>query len=181
MKSPICIDSAASSVGNGLVATFFPRMVRKAATAIGLLCLLFASTGGIQAASDGYQCRPTPPDSLGPFYKPGAPQRQSVGNGYWLRGFVRSAQSCLPIPGARIELWMAGPDGDYTDDFRATVLAEQDGAYRFQSHYPKDYFGRPPHIHIRVSAEGFQPLITQHYPPPGAEKGDFDLVLLPQP
>ena len=76
---------------------------------------------------------------------------------------------------------MAGPDGEYEDAFRATVYSKTDGAYRFQSHFPKDYFGRPPHIHIRVSADGFQTLATQHYPSPGDEQGDFDLVLLPLP
>ena len=76
---------------------------------------------------------------------------------------------------------MAGPDGEYTDAFRATVYSKTDGAYRFQSHFPMDYFGRPPHIHVRVSVEGFQTLVTQHYPTQGTEQGDFDLVLLPLP
>jgi protocatechuate 3,4-dioxygenase beta subunit len=74
---------------------------------------------------------------------------------------------------------MTGPDGKYADAFRATVYSKTDGAYRFQSHHPTDYFGRPPHIHIRVSADGFQTLVTQHYPSPDAEQGDLDLVLLP--
>ena len=146
-----------------------------------LLVILAASAGGCRAESGTIQCRPTPPDSLGPFYKPGAPQRQSVGSGYRLEGVVRSAKTCLPIPGARVELWMAGPDGEYDDAFRATVYAQTDGGYRFESHYPKDYYGRPPHIHVRVSADGFETLITQHYPLPEARQGDFDLVLQPQP
>ena len=76
---------------------------------------------------------------------------------------------------------MAGPDGEYTDAYRATVYSKTDGMYQFQSHFPKDYFGRPPHIHIRVSADGFQTLVTQHYPSQGDEQGDFDLVILPLP
>jgi protocatechuate 3,4-dioxygenase beta subunit len=76
---------------------------------------------------------------------------------------------------------MAGPGGEYDDAFRATVFSKTDGAYRFQSHFPTDYVGRPPHIHIRVSADGFQTLVTQHYPSPGDEQGDFDLVLRPLP
>ena len=132
-------------------------------------------------ASSETECRPTPPDSLGPFYKPDAPERESVGSGYWMQGVVRAASSCVPISGARVELWMTGPDGEYDDAFRATVYSKTDGAYRFQSHHPKDYFGRPPHIHIRVSADGFQTLVTQHYPSPGDEQEDFDLVLRPLP
>jgi protocatechuate 3,4-dioxygenase beta subunit len=125
------------------------------------------------------QCNPTRPDSLGPFYKPDAPQRISVGSGYRLDGVVRSAATCSPIPGARIELWLAGPDGDYDDDYRATVYASDKGEYRFESHNPPAYYGRPPHIHIRVSAAGFKTLATQHYPSAGSHQGNFNLVLLP--
>ena len=157
-----------------------PRLVRLALP-IAMCCILAILPGNSSLAADQIQCRPTPPDSLGPFYEPDAPERESVGSGYWLNGVVRSASNCLPIPGARIELWMAGPDGDYDDAFRATVYSRKDGAYRFQSHDPKPYFGRPPHIHIRVSADGHQTLITQHYPLPNSAEGDFDLVLKTQP
>ena len=125
------------------------------------------------------QCKPTRPDSLGPFYKPDAPQRVSVGSGYRLDGVVRSAATCNPIAGARIELWLAGPNGAYDDDYRATVYASDKGEYRFESHNPPAYYGRPPHIHIRVSAAGFEILATQHYPSVGSHQGNFDLVLLP--
>lgn len=151
------------------------------------ICVLFVIGGfgpppaSSRAEAGEKRCRPTPPDSLGPFYKPGAPQREKVGSGYRLGGVVRSAETCLPIPGARIEFWMAGPDGEYDDAYRATVYARENGGYRFQSHYPPGYYGRPPHIHVRVAAEGFETLTTQHYPSPGAVQADFDFVLQPQP
>ena len=125
-------------------------------------------------------CAPTPPDALGPFYKPKAPLRESVGSGYELSGVVLSTKNCTPIPHARIELWMAGPDGDYKDDYRATVIPDAAGNYYFESHLPLSYFSRPPHIHVRVSAEGFKTLITQHYPASGSKKGRLDLVLIPE-
>ena len=40
--------------------------------------------------------------------------------------------------------------------------------------------GRPSHIHIRVSAEGYRTLVTQHYPQKGIAEGHFDLVLIPE-
>jgi len=132
-------------------------------------------------AASPQTCQPTPPDAEGPFYKAGAPQRDGVGKGYVLQGVVRSAADCAPIPGARIEFWMAGPDGNYTDDYRATELVGDDGAYRFESHFPPPYSGRPPHIHLRVSAKGYQTLITQHYPKKGESVASFDIVLVPQP
>lgn len=126
-------------------------------------------------------CAPTPSDALGPFYKPGAPVRDRVGQGHMLRGVVRSSADCSPIPGAQIEFWLAGPDGRYGDDYRATVFAGPDGTYRFESHFPPAYSGRPPHIHIRVTAPGYQTLVTQYYPRPGQTEGTMDLVLIPVP
>jgi protocatechuate 3,4-dioxygenase beta subunit len=42
------------------------------------------------------------------------------------------------------------------------------------------YAGRPPHIHIRVTAAGHRTLVTQHYPAAGQATATFDLVLRPQ-
>jgi protocatechuate 3,4-dioxygenase beta subunit len=123
-------------------------------------------------------CTPTPPDAMGPFYKPNAPLRDSVGKGYELNGRVMSSMDCSPIPQAQIELWMAGPEGDYKDDYRATVISDESGQYRFESHLPPSYLSRPPHIHMRVTADGFKTLITQHYPEAGSKKGELDLVLI---
>ena len=132
-----------------------------------------------QSNKNSIGCTPTPPDALGPFYKPNAPIRNSVGKGYELRGRVMSSRDCSPIPQARIELWMAGPDGNYKDDYRATVISDESGKYRFASHFPPAYSGRPPHIHVRVTADGFKTLITQHYPEAASTKGELDLVLIP--
>jgi protocatechuate 3,4-dioxygenase beta subunit len=132
-------------------------------------------------ASSAYAgtCAPTESDQLGPFYKAGAPIRSVVGKGYVLRGVVRSSRDCAVIAGARIELWLAGPDGEYDDDHRATIIADPKGAYRFECNEPPPYFGRPPHIHLRVSVAGFQTLVTQHYPEKGVREADFDIVLVP--
>lgn len=127
----------------------------------------------------GIGCIPTQPDSLGPFYKPNAPLRSSVGRGYLLSGVVLSSKNCLPIPKARIELWMAGPGGEYKDDYRAVVIANASGEYRFESHFPPTYSRYSPHIHMRVTAPGLKTLVTRHYPEYRSKKGEFDLVLIP--
>ncbi len=131
----------------------------------------------VQAAET--TCQPTPADGLGPFYEPNAPVRSSVGKGYILTGVVKSAEDCSPIAGARIEFWLTGPNGKYDDDHRATVLSDESGTYRFESNFPPAYFGRPSHIHIRVSAGGYRTLVTQHYPVKGREEGAFNLVIIP--
>jgi protocatechuate 3,4-dioxygenase beta subunit len=123
-------------------------------------------------------CNPTQPDMLGPFYEPGAPVRTRVGSGYELSGTVLAAEECKPIPKARIEFWLANPRGDYDDAHRATVFAGERGRYRFESNVPVSYGGRPPHIHVRVTAPGYEELVTQHYPERGQRKANFDLVLV---
>ena len=118
---------------------------------------------------------------MGPFYRPDAAHRTSVGTGYLLFGTVKSANDCRPIPGATLELWMTGPDGRYGDAWRATLLSSGNGTYHFVSHVPTDFGKRRAHIHIRVTADGFTPLVTQHYATKGTGEALFDLVLIPLP
>jgi len=136
-------------------------------------------TAESHAAAGGYaDCKPTQPDMLGPFYEPGAPVRTSVGSGYVLSGAVLGAEECEPIPKARIEFWLANPRGEYDDAHRATVFAGHRGAFRFESNVPVSYGGRPPHIHVRVRARGYEELVTQHYPERDQRKANFDLILV---
>jgi len=102
-----------------------------------------------------------------------------VGKGYLLQGTIRSSANCSPVPSAIVELWLAGPNGEYDDAHRATVVADASGAYRFESNIPTPYYGRPAHIHLRVSAPDFATLVTQHYPVVGRNDARFDVVLIP--
>lgn len=149
-----------------------------------LFCLGLAGVwlliNGAPAAAAEFPCTPTAPDSLGPFYKPDAPRRSAVGHGYRLTGTVKSASDCAPVPGATIELWLTNPEGQYDDRHRATVVSDESGGYRFESNPPQDYGFRPPHIHMRITAGGFAPLVTQHYPEAGRSEATFDIVLIPQ-
>ncbi|WP_347274155.1 intradiol ring-cleavage dioxygenase [Candidatus Kuenenia sp.] len=130
--------------------------------------------------TDTDPCEPTPPDALGPFYAPNAPERTSVGKGHILSGVARSSTDCSPLIGARIEFWLAGPDRKYDDDHRATILSDKDGAYKFESNFPPPYRGRPSHIHIKITAKGYRTLVIQYYPTKGQAEGKFDLVLIPE-
>lgn len=133
----------------------------------------------LSVAGQPYACTPTVEDEMGPFYKPGAPYRHSVGTGYLLFGTVKSAEDCSPIPAATVELWMTGPEGRYGDEWWATLFSAKNGTYYFTSHAPTEFGSRRPHIHIRVTAEGFKPMVTQHYPVKDAGEGQFDLILIP--
>lgn len=140
-------------------------------------CLLLTAFSSPARAAE---CKPTEPDMLGPFYKHNAPIRSSVGKGYVLQGTVRSSKDCSAVSKSMIEFWLAGPEGRYDDAHRATLIADASGVFRFESNVPRSYDGRPPHIHIRVSANGFKTLVTQHYPEAGKTGAIFDLVLVPE-
>jgi protocatechuate 3,4-dioxygenase beta subunit len=133
--------------------------------------------GSVERSVGATSCVPTRADALGPFYEPNAPVRSKVGSGYILSGRVLAARTCRPVARARIEFWLANPEGVYDDVHRATVIAGRDGRYRFESNRPVPYAGRPPHIHIRLSARGFRTLVTQHYPRQGRATAVFNLVL----
>lgn len=155
-------------------------MVRRrllSAAAVAAAVLILAGTGTGVAAS---RCPPTPPDELGPFYRPGAPLRVKIGSGYVLSGTVRSAGSCQPLPGARVEFWQVNRAGVYDDPHRAAVITDKAGRYRLETEFPPPYVGRPSHIHIRVSVPGSRELVTQHYPKKGEQGATFDLVLEPE-
>lgn len=134
-----------------------------------------------QLNTEQFQCQPTQEDEMGPFYRSGAPLRSTIGTGYLLTGTVKSAVDCSAIPSVLIELWQAASDGQYDDAHRAAIITGPEGTYQFETDFPAPYFSRPPHIHIRVSAEGFQTLVTQHYLKRGDKQATFDLILVPKP
>ncbi len=125
-------------------------------------------------------CRPTAPDSEGPFYTTNAPERSSIGRGLVMTGVVRAVGSCAAIPRARIEWWQANSQGQYDDAHRASQAADAEGKFRFETNFPGRYPGRPPHLHVKVSAPGHRTLTTQLYPKPGQTEIPFDFVLRPQ-
>ena len=131
-----------------------------------------------QVSAGETACVPSAPDSLGPFYTPNAPERASTGRGLVVAGTVRSASGCGPLPGARIEWWSVNPRGSYDDDHRATQRADAEGRYRYETGFPVRYFGRPPHVHVRVTAHGHRSLVTQLYPTPGQTTLTADFVLI---
>jgi len=123
-------------------------------------------------------CRPTRPDAEGPFYTPNAPERERTGRGLVVSGAVRSAAGCAALPGARLEWWSANPTGEYDDAHRATQRADGEGRYRYETDFPGRYPGRPPHLHVRVTAPGHRALVTQLYPRPGPSALEIDFVLV---
>jgi protocatechuate 3,4-dioxygenase beta subunit len=150
--------------------------MRRRILLVGLGGLLF---GPRKAHGSTPACRPTAPDMLGPFYVAGAPERSKTGDGLTVQGLVRSTRDCKSVAGAKIEWWSANGRGQYDDDHRATQVSDREGRYRYVTDPPGKYPGRPPHLHIKVTAPGHEPLVTQIYPKPSENSISFDFVLPP--
>jgi protocatechuate 3,4-dioxygenase beta subunit len=149
------------------------------ALASSVLAAVLVAGAPVGAAAQA-ACPPTRPDMLGPFYTPNAPEREATGRGLVVAGTVRSTAGCRPLPGARVEWWSADGRGEYRDDLRATQRADAEGRYRYETVPPGRYPGRPPHLHVRVSAPGHKVLVTQLYPRDGERSLAADFVLVPE-
>lgn len=121
---------------------------------------------------------PTPQDMEGPFYKAGAPARQSLAEPgskaprLLLAGRVLSGQ-CKPVANAKLEFWQADDKGEYDNAgyrYRGFVVTDAEGRYRLETHQPPAYMGRPRHIHVKVQPPGGPVLTTQLYFP-GESRG----------
>ena len=129
--------------------------------------------------------RPTRSQAEGPYY-PVSPIPQNNDLVHFGGGVARGERLALggalldeggePVAGAVIEIWQcdagatyrhpAAPGTEGVDahfaGFGATTTAA-DGRYRFDTILPVPYAGRPPHIHLKVRAQGRTLLISQLY------------------
>lgn len=124
-------------------------------------------------------CSPTPEDGFGPFTRVEPPLRSKIGTGHVLSGVVLSALDCRPIRGAHAQFWQADRRGRYRESGSGTVVTDRAGRFRFEGPFPPSYEGRPPHIHIRVLAEGHVPLLTRYVARKGVRSAKIRLVLRP--
>jgi len=120
----------------------------------------------------------TTSDILGPFYRPGSPMRSnlipagSTGDVMHLRGVIYKEDGKTPLSNVLIEAWQCDEHEHYdnaSDDylFRGAMRTGKDGKYAFKTIVPVPYKDgnewRPAHIHMRISSNDHQDLITQIY------------------
>jgi len=125
---------------------------------------------------------PTTTDILGPFYRPGAPIKSNLiptgskGTPLNLAGTIFQNDGKTPLTNALVEIWhcdeMAHYDNTSEDYiFRGAAKTGKNGKYDFKTIVPVPYQAnpndefswRPAHIHMRVSSDSQQDLITQIY------------------
>jgi protocatechuate 3,4-dioxygenase beta subunit len=148
--------------------------------------LLTAIVGTLAAAAAGpatpesTACRPTLSQGGGPFETNNAPapRRARIGSGHVLTGRILRYPGCAPVKGAVVEFWQASGTGVYTRQGHGSVVTGSTGAFRFEGPVPPGEFGRPPHIHIRVSAAGFEEFVTTYLLARGERQGRIAIVLV---
>lgn len=145
------------------------------------LCAVAVSTSGfIRFDGKSYvgDCETTT-DILGPFYRPDSPVRNSLvvngapGSLIELSGVIKHKDCTTRCNNAKVELWHCSSEGVYdnTSDqflYRGTTFSDDKGRYLFNTILPVPYdVGggtiRPAHFHIMITAQGYQPLVTQLY------------------
>jgi hypothetical protein len=112
-----------------------------------------AAVGSATPASTA--CRPTLSQGGGPFEMNNtpAPRRARIGSGHVLSGKILRYPGCAPITG-------------------------RTGVFRFEGPVPPGEFGRPPHIHVRVTAAGYEEFVTTFFVPRGERFGRLTIVLV---
>jgi protocatechuate 3,4-dioxygenase beta subunit len=118
--------------------------------------------------------KPTPPNTLGPFYKRLTPLNSvlrlpgDTGMPLTLSGQVFDTRGDI-VPDATIEIWQTNHQGYYDLDsyrYRGKVQVDRSAAYSFESVIPGHYPDKSrvcQHVHYVVSAPGHKTLVTQLY------------------
>lgn len=164
--------------------------------------LVFGTALGVVSSPVAYASQtsrlpPTPGDVEGPFYPVDIPDDSdndllrivgrdalAKGRATYLHGRVMDRDG-QRIDRARVEIWQCDADGVYHHpgdpgtpdaDFQGfgAMVTDREGAYHFRTLRPVPYDGRTPHIHFRVTADGFDRLTTQLYVAEEAERNRRD-------
>jgi protocatechuate 3,4-dioxygenase beta subunit len=90
-----------------------------------------------------------------------------------ITGVVLSSVDCQPIANAKLEFWPEEGGMGHPNSSRAAFFTDSNGHYRFECNPPE-------HIHMRISAPGYQTIGVNSYHPNGAAEGTFDIVLEPE-
>lgn len=121
---------------------------------------------------------PTTTDILGPYYRPGAPFRTNLiskeykGEIMHLMGTVFQSDGKTPLRDVLIETWQCDEHKKYDNTseeykLRGATKTNRKGKYSFKTIVPVPYDDagewRPAHIHLRISSQKYQDLVTQVY------------------
>jgi protocatechuate 3,4-dioxygenase beta subunit len=155
------------------------------------LASLPAAAAVSTAAAQSGTVRPTPRQTLGPFYPRSANERPreidadllalqgdrvlSRGVPLYLTGRVLDRDG-KPLPNARVEIWQCdanavyhhpagGAESERDPNFQGygQTMTDGEGGFHFRTIRPVPYPGRTAHIHARIEVPGRSMLATQLY------------------
>ncbi|MFC4055329.1 dioxygenase [Actinomadura syzygii] len=114
----------------------------------------------------------TPPQTEGPYFTPGSPERSDISTGQAGTKLIVSGivynQACQPVAHALLDFWQADNAGNYDNSgytFRGHQYSDAQGRYSLTTIVPGLYPGRTRHIHVKVQAPNRPILTTQLYFP----------------
>ena len=100
----------------------------------------------------------------------------------FINGQVIDSSTCLPLANVEVDVWQANAFGQYFHErdatlnelkdknfqYRCRLTTDKDGRFSFKTIKPSPYpasgsWIRPPHIHFKVKAQGYEELTTQMY------------------
>jgi len=137
--------------------------------------------------NSSFACSLTETNPQGPYYIPGAPYKEKLGELISGQRLIISGnvlnQDCNPVSNAIIDVWQTDSNGNYYfEDFtlRGQITADNSGQYKIETVFPGKYSEsgatRPAHIHLKISAPGLSSHTTQVY-----FEGDEHLDFLVKP
>lgn len=136
------------------------------------------------ASPNTTDCGVTKSDMLGPYYVSGTSKMVNLntqnlpGDKIVVSGKIYgTTEKNTPVVNAMIEVWHADSGGIYhpvgdgnVSNYQASqitlrgfVTTDAQGNYTFESIRPGLYPGRPRHFHYKITANGYQTLVTQIY------------------
>ncbi len=134
---------------------------------------------------DSPNCLLTTKTELGPYYIENTPDRINIkedqkGIGLFLGLKIVNMKDCTNIHKARVELWQANAEGEYSGfdlgkvtetptNSKRWLRGYQESDYlgfvEFETIYPGKYRNRTNHLHLKISYQGQEKLITQLFFP----------------
>lgn len=108
-------------------------------------------------------------------YIPDAPERRTLGRGFVITGLVRSAAGCRPLPGVRVQVWLATETGGEQDN-RASVRTNAEGRYRIETAPTIPQFGEP-NIHVGYDDGDYREVFIRRVVDLDDERAVVDLTL----
>ena len=172
----------------------------------GTLGVFLAANQAVHSEEEAATIKPTPSEVEGPFYPVIAQKDKDFdltringhnalakGDHIFIHGSVMDAEG-NPLEDAIVDLWQANAFGRYAHprdpnpaqldaNFQgwAIVPSGENGEFRFKTVFPGAYpasrgWVRPPHIHFKVSKNGYRELTTQMYFP-GQPLNQLDRLL----